>query len=125
MIGLPDFCTRLLRIVLVTLMLVTWVSSAAAEARCAMTVVSPQEDSNVSQVGEAVAAEDRDSKEDGQAPFSSPFHCAFSHACHGIAAPAGPAIQRQVHVARSPYSIDAFSPLGTIEPANAERPPQA
>lgn len=124
MIGVQDFYTRLLRIVLVTLIMVTGVSSAAAEARCTMTGISAQVVSVAASAGEAISAQG-DSEEENQTPSSSPFHCAFSHACHGAAAATGPTIGRKVHVAASRYLRDAVSAPSTIEPAGAERPPQA
>ena len=125
MIGVRAIFTGLLRGVLVALLMVTGVTSAAAEAGCTVTAITSHEAPKLDDAGQAVAVEEPTSEEDGQRPGSSPLHCAFSHTCPGVAAPAGPAIQPKRLTEGPDYVVTALSPLGTTDPANAERPPQA
>ena len=125
MTWLRAICNGLLRALLAALIIVTGVTSAAAEAGCMVTAITGHEAPKADGTDQVVAGEEPSSEEDGQRSGSSPFHCAFSHACHGVTALAGPVIQPKRLSEATNYVAIALSPLGTTDPGNAERPPQA
>ena len=125
MVGVRAICTGLLRVALASVLIVTGVSSASAEAECTVTAITSHKVLEPAGNGQAAVVQEPSPEEERQPPGSSPFHCAFSHACNGIAVPAGPATDPRLVVERSDYLMTALAPLGATGPPMAERPPQA